>query len=547
MAIGKIKASRVNSVDAPTYVGEEGILFYNFANGVIRLSDGTTPGGVSVPYTIASNTVIGGIKAGPGANIATDGTLTIDTSGLPLSIGNLDFIDTTISTLNPNVNLNIETNGTGNINLIGAVNFYKPNGPIESRRPFFGANSDGQITILVPIEDPVAGGVEIIGSATGNIIQPGLPGTMLHLTGNPNVAVRMYMDGIGDYATIVGRRFNGNVATPTQVLANQDVLRFNATAATTAGLGNVALAQIRFTALEDQTPTAQGSSITFTVTPIGSEASARVDVANITVANGVTATKFTTSGNIAAGNLIVSGNILGNAVTTTATIGAANIGSINLSPGTITKAPLTFAAGPVLTNAVPGTIEFDGNVFYGTPSDTSRGLIPSEQWYVLQTDRTINYANTVAQSLYGVSPYLVSNTRYWFRMKAYLTRTTGDNNTTLNLAWGGNVGLSRVSYAVQSKTGALGTVGSENTVEYNTTSNFATNVVVSAVSNPPSSTTVVITGIIDTTTSGILTPLITWSGATAAGTVTISAGSNFQIWPLSVTGANTIIGNWAVS
>jgi hypothetical protein len=54
------------------------------------------------------------------------------------------------------------------------------------------------------------------------------------------------------------------------------------------------------TALENQTTTAQGSSITFTVTPVGSSASARVDVANVTVANGITATKFTTAGTLTA-------------------------------------------------------------------------------------------------------------------------------------------------------------------------------------------------------------------------------------------------------
>jgi hypothetical protein len=331
MAIGKIKASRVNNVDAPTYVGEQGILFYNFANGVIRLSDGVTPGGVPVPYNIASDNTIGGIKAGPGANISIDGTLTIDTAGLPLSIGNLSFIDTTISTLNPNVDLSVVTNGTGNINIVGGVNFFKPGGPIESGTPFFKAKSDGQLTIFIPVEDPLEGGVEIIGSASGNYITPGQPGTMLQITGNPEVAARVYIDGNSDYVSLVARRFNGNVAVPTQVLAGQDILRINSTAATSNGMGNIATAQIRTTALENQTPTAQGSSITFTVTPIGSSVTSRVDVANITVANGVTATKFTTTGNVTAGNIIVAGSILGNAVTTVATIGTGNIATLNVN------------------------------------------------------------------------------------------------------------------------------------------------------------------------------------------------------------------------
>jgi hypothetical protein len=360
MAIGKIKASRVNSVDAPTYIGEDGILFYNFANGVIRLSDGVTPGGVPIPYNIASNTTIGGIKAGPGANVGLDGTLTIDTSGLPLSIGNLDFIDTTISTLNPNVNLNLETNGTGNINLIGAVNFYKPNGPITSSDPFFRVKNDGQVQILVPAEDPFEGGVEIIGSATGRYITPGQPGTMLHITGNPNIATRFYMDGNAEYTALVARRYNGNVAAPTQVLAGQDVLRINSTAATNlngGNVGNVAMAQIRTTALENQTSTAQGSSITFTVTPIGSPASARVDVANVTVANGVTATKFTTSGNVTAGNVTAT-NYTGKVTHSVRDAGAVTGTTLTLDVITddIVKCTFTDAFTVAFGNIIPGRV-----------------------------------------------------------------------------------------------------------------------------------------------------------------------------------------------
>jgi hypothetical protein len=131
---------------------------------------------------------------------------------------------------------------------------------------------------------------------------------MLHITGQLDIPCRTYTDGNSDYVAWVARRWNGNVAVPTQVLANEDVLRINSTAATDAGVGNVAMAQMRMTALEDQTTTAQGSSITFTVTPVGSSANSRVDVANVTVANGITATKFTTAGTVSATGGITSGD-----------------------------------------------------------------------------------------------------------------------------------------------------------------------------------------------------------------------------------------------
>jgi hypothetical protein len=82
------------------------------------------------------------------------------------------------------------------------------------------------------------------------------------------------------------------------------------------------MAQIRTTALENQTTTAQGSSITFTVTPVGSPASARVDVANVTVANGVTATKFTTAGTISATGNIAGGNLTTTGITSTGSLTA---------------------------------------------------------------------------------------------------------------------------------------------------------------------------------------------------------------------------------
>ena len=243
---------------------------------------------------------VGGISPGPGVVISEAGQLTIDSSGLPISFGNFTANTNILTIINTNEDMVLTTTGNAEIQLVGNIGFYKPNGggiPDPSAQFFF-ARDDGQLRILVPAEDPIEGGVEIIGSSTGNFISPGGPGTMLQLTGNPGLPTRLYMDGNGEYASFVGRRYNGNVASPTQVLAGQDVLRINATAATNVGggnVGNVSFAQVRMTALENQTATGQGSSITFTVTPVGSTANSRVDVATVTTANGVSATRLTSS------------------------------------------------------------------------------------------------------------------------------------------------------------------------------------------------------------------------------------------------------------
>jgi hypothetical protein len=285
---------------------------------------------------------VGGIKAGPGVTINSEGQILIDSSGLEFSFGDFQAIVgeyssnteyALLSSVNEDEDIVIASNGAGAIKVVGQFDIHKTNGTVtgslEDYEPFFRVKDDGQVRILVPLADTTEGGVEIIGSLLGTSLAPGIAGTMLHLTGNAGESTRIYHDTLSDYGSYVFRRYNGSVASPTAVLINEDIGRINFTAATSSGMGNVATSQIRITALENQTPTAQGSKITFTVTPVGSAASSRVDVATISVADGVSATKFT-------------GPLIGNANTaTTATNLAAATGilagTLNVDPPNVGK------------------------------------------------------------------------------------------------------------------------------------------------------------------------------------------------------------------
>jgi hypothetical protein len=310
-------------VTRETYAGHPGRLFYDDATGEIRLGDGATPGGFPIPITIATaatagsvkpsssfsinptdgtlglltatETRIGGVRLGPGVTTNQQGQIIIDSEGLDFSFGDFAAIvgtysDSTeyalLSSIKDNEDIVIASNGDGTIKLVGAFEVYRTNGTVtgslEDEEPYFKIKEDGQVRILVPAEDMLEGGIEIIGSLTGTYVPPGIVGTMLHLTGNPDVPTRVYHDTLGDYSSYVFRRYNGSVASPGQVLANQDIGRINWTAATDSGMGNVATAQIRVTALENQTTTAQGSKITFTATPAGQPAANRVNVLDIT-------------------------------------------------------------------------------------------------------------------------------------------------------------------------------------------------------------------------------------------------------------------------
>ena len=421
MALYEFWTSRNNSVaNTAAYVGKIGRLFYDNTDGILKISDGSTPGGVRITYPPATTTTIGGIKAGPGANVGVDGTLTIDTTGLPLSIGNLSFVDTTISVATANQNLILATNGSGNVDLVGNVNFHTTASPNSD--PLFSVDNFGNVivngrlnvngetrfvgnvehlgnlvitgvtinnglsifngdlnitgnarlvgntnvtgntlvtgnttvtgntfvtgyttvtgtttvigntyvsgqvttitgntylqgnsfvtgtisitgnsvqtglsTYIVSTLNTTQGAVEITGNAAGLYQTPVNSGVMLQVTGQLSQPGRIYNDGQNNYPVYVGRRYNGNVVTPTQVLNNQDVVRFGGTAYTSGGWQGNGIARISILANEDQTLTNQGSRIEFWLTPNGNSSS---NIANVVV---LTSSTMSVNANVAVG------------------------------------------------------------------------------------------------------------------------------------------------------------------------------------------------------------------------------------------------------
>jgi hypothetical protein len=331
--IQNLYTSRDNNANGSSYVGQQDRIWWNPDTNSFYYSDGNTAGGIPVSVantanivlntatitgnlvvlgniTAAANNKIGGIAPGAGVNISNAGILTIDSANLPVSFGNFYANNNILSIVNQDQNMILDTQGNAEIQLVGNVGFYKTGNTPPTVSDRYASFSDTGVVAIRVTATGNSGAVNIIGSTSGNEITPGQPGAMLHITGQLTVPTRLYFDGNANYVSIVNRRFNGNVANPTQVLAGEDVFRINATAATDAGVGNTAFAQIRATALENQTTAAQGSALVFTVTPIGANTSSRVDVANITTANGVSATLFTTSGTVSATGNITGGNVI---------------------------------------------------------------------------------------------------------------------------------------------------------------------------------------------------------------------------------------------
>jgi hypothetical protein len=412
MAIQNFFTSRDNNLDGNTYIGQLGRLWYDPDTNFIYASDGVTPGGVPItilPTTdIVANSItvntasatnvftgnitvsqlmqaaagnitgdlvvagnispaaagkIGGIQPGPGVEISNTGLLTLDSANIPFSFGNFFANNNILSIVNADEDMILATQGSAEIQLVGNVGFYRTNGlPPDVSNRYFKATDDGQIIITVPNTDPLLGAVEIIGSASGLSVSPAVAGVMLHITGQPNIAASQYIDGIGTNPNYIGRRYNGNVASPTQVMAGNTIVRFSGQGYSTGGFNPPADGTISLDALEDFTESNQGTIWRFLVNPVGGNV--RQEVANISVATGVTATKFVTSGTVEATGNITGGNLSGSVITgTLSTAAQPNITSVgtlsalsvtgnisvgNLS-GTLITGTLSTAAQPNIT------------------------------------------------------------------------------------------------------------------------------------------------------------------------------------------------------
>jgi hypothetical protein len=604
VAIQNFFTSRDNNLDGNTYVGQLGRLWFNPDTNSIYASDGVTVGGVPVdlatganaafdgitvntiasddstavsfiseanfyePVFVDSNMVvsgnisvtgnispaaagkIGGIQPGPGVDISNTGLLTIDSANLSFSFGNFTANNNILTIVNSDEDMILATQGSAEIQLVGNIGFYKPNGlPPDPNNLFFFARDDGQITILVPATDPLQGAVEIIGSASGNSVPPAVAGVMLHITGNNDEFSTIYNDGVNNFPNYIGRRYNGLASAPTQVLAGNTIVRFSGQGYPTGGFTAGASGSLSLDALEDFTATNQGTIWRFLNNAVGGNT--RQQVANISVANGVVATQFETSGNITAtgnisgGNLILSsGGIISSTglISTTGNISAGNVNSyVTLPAGTANIAPLVFTTGVITTAPIAGGMNYDGRVFYATPQSNERGLIVTEQLYVVNADYNI-VDQTALQSLLGVSATLSSATRYSYRITATVYKTA--NNIALQYALGGTVTLARHTYeTLTTAAAALGTLTSPSVVRNVLTTNFGTAVTVTANLNGAGYYSLTVQGILNVTTGGTWFPQIGFTGLPGAGSL-VTGGSKIEIWPIGATGANVSIGNW---
>lgn len=560
MSIRKLKAGRVPFADANTYVGDYGSIFWDEDLGTLKISDGSTPGG---------NRIV------------------LNAEDINLAFGDFVADANNLSTVRPDEDLNLISNGTGKINLVGILHVHQTDGSTLSfydNDPIFQVNSDGQVRMRVPTSDTLTGGVEIIGSSTGQVVPPINSGVMLHVTGQNNDASRIYNDAVNNLTAYVGRRYNGTYGSPTAVNENDILMRISAVGYASNGMPQYGSARISFIATQNYTATKQGGRLIFYTNP--QDDITLTEVARMDSIDGVKAVKFTgpltgnVTGNISgtapAGILTgttLASNVVSSSLTSVGTLtsltvnGALTVNpanaAISLAPtgtGTITINPATtgsmsntkitlpagsasdyalkFTAGTILATPQAGVFGYDGTVFYGTPIGTQRGIISNKMTYILNANRVYTPGNANPASIFGYGATVTNGKRYAFKARFSASKTNGGNQT-INFGFGGTATQSRLSYWWTSDVGGASFLQNS----YNSTSpTFQT---ISSNLGAGAICSVFIEGLIDVggAAAGTLIPQISWSGNPTE--VTIYSHAFIEFWPLSNTGADTAVGNWA--
>ncbi len=306
----------------------------------------TIDGSDRLQLNAATNDIIGGVRLGPGVTTNNQGQIIISSEGLDFSFG--DFQATvpangaaTLSSVNLGQNIDIVSSANGVINVIGNFHVHTPDtyDPIDpdANGAVFRVDESGKVRILVPNANSSEGAVEIIGGSGGVFQSPVNTGVMLHVTGiagSPGVPSRIYNDSQNAFSAFVSRRYNNTAASPSAVLADEEIMRLSGTAHNGTIIPGTANQRIVYKALGNQTLTNQGGYIELWATPINTTTLAKiatVDSTGITLESGkvLTGNVSGSAGSVAAAN--VTGTTLASNVVTSSLTSVGTLGSLTVT------------------------------------------------------------------------------------------------------------------------------------------------------------------------------------------------------------------------
>jgi hypothetical protein len=294
--------------------------------------------------------------------------------------------------------------------------------------------------------------------------------------------------------------------------------------------------------------------------------------ANVTIGT-VTATTANVAGNISGGNISSSGlisaaggisggsisltgtaNIVGNItggnisssglISAVGNISGGNVrGFVRPTAGSASQAPILLASGTNTSVPAAGAVEYDGTVFYGTTSAGARGLMPAEQFVVLNANYTAN-DSAAAQSVFNVpangAVAVTANTSYFIEGMFVIAPAITFNAVSLRTLFALTGTINSIRYSADTTVGLSS--GSLAVSRTQATAATAVTVTGAAPGGAATNFTVYLRGVIRTNTSGTLTPQFQFSGTPGSAPV-VQANSFFRLVPIG-SATVTSLGSW---
>lgn len=208
---------------------------------------------------------------------------------------------------------------------------------------------------------------------------------------------------------------------------------------------------------------------------------------------------------------------------------------------------LVLTSDTLIGTPAVGNIEYSSPIFTGTPIGTQRGIIPTQQYYRLDSALAGSNVNT-AQNIFGVGCTLSASTVYEFEMVVAFSKSAGTTSHNFSIGFGGTATLNNIAYenALNYNTSAFLT--GNNTSGANAYMNFVQTASASSLVQGLNSATIFFSAIFKGTVSinagGTFIPQYTLSAA-PGGAYTTAAGSFIRIAPIGASGSATNVGTWS--
>lgn len=295
-----------------------------------------------------------------------------------------------------------------------------------------------------------------------------------------------------------------------------------------------------------------GANVTIgTVTASSANIAGTASVGNLTTNGTITAVGNIAGGNITSGGAVISvGNIAGanfstaGLISATGNITGGNVrGFVRPSAGSASQAPVVLLSGTNVSVPTAGAVEYDGSVFYGTVGAGARGLLPTEQFVMLNSNYTAN-DSAVAQKVFNVpadgAVALAADTAYFFEGLYIIAPAITFNAESVRTQFALSGTINSIRYIVDSTT-ALVTA----TADVRRTQGTAITAVTVTDAAPGGAATnfvIQLRGIVRTNTAGTFTPQFAFTGSPGSAPV-VQANSFFRIVPAG-SATVTNLGAW---